>query len=253
MSKIIKKYYNNISYGFIAYRYKYNELQYLFVQRRNCYGYIDFIKGIYNVNNVDSIIKLLKDMTIEEQESLIYNSNINLYEFFKTVWDNLWLCPNKNNFKKEFEFSFIKYSQVYYLLPELINTYKSNITKTQNWGFPKGKKKSDNEFDFDAAEREFCEETNYIKNTYIIDSNINPKVEQIIGTNNIIYDYKYYVCKMVIDDDPYIDSNNMDQYREIKNIKWFNYKDALDILNEEDEIKKNILNEINSSLTSSSN
>ena len=53
-------------------------------------------------------------------------------------------------------------------------------------------------------------------------NNIVPLTEEYKGINNVNYKHVYYIGKINQYEKLYIDPNNPDQYKEIKNIRWLN-------------------------------
>ena len=80
-------------------------------------------------------------------------------------------------------------------------------------------------------------ETGVDNNEYEI-LEITPIEEVFIGTNNLRYKHIYYIaqcnpkCNLVFDD------NNISQVIEISDIRWFSYKDALEIIRPYNKEKK---------------
>ena len=55
------------SYGIILFRTINKKRQYLMIRRRDTFGYIDFIRGKYSINNVEQIQHIFNEMTILEK------------------------------------------------------------------------------------------------------------------------------------------------------------------------------------------
>ena len=51
--------------------------------RKDSLGFVDFMRGKYNVNNTKHIINLINEMTVREKEMLLNNN-------FETLWKYLW-------------------------------------------------------------------------------------------------------------------------------------------------------------------
>ena len=74
-----------ISYGIALTKKNKNTNNYelLFIKKRVTYAYITFIKGIYNKNNDNELIKLFNNMTIEEKICIMsLNFNIMWYKLY---------------------------------------------------------------------------------------------------------------------------------------------------------------------------
>lgn len=218
-----------MSLGIILYRE--NALvgrEYLMICRRNTLGFVEFMRGKYNLENYKYIYDLFSIMTKAERESIVMNN-------FDTLWNKLWLNKSCKQFFNEFDNSkkkFIKLKEGYKINNNIINfmiinssvPYKYN---TPEWGFPKGRRNI-KETDIKCAIREFHEETNIDGSQYIINNKIKPIHEIFFGTNNIRYEHIYYVAKYIGNEtDIEIDKNNFNMVSEISDINWFKYKDAL--------------------------
>ena len=107
------------------------------------------------------------------------------------------------------------------------------------WGFPKGRRNYQ-EKDYDAAIREFKEETGYETKYLKNIQNIFPFEENLVGSNYKSYKHKYYL--MSID---YNESLREDDYSnsEISAVKWKTYQQCIDSIRSYNvEKKKLILN-----------
>ena len=79
-----------VSYGIaLTKKNKSNNYELLFIKKRVTYAYITFIKGIYNKNNDNELIKLFNSMTIEEK-ICIMSLNFNI------MWHKLYLTHPYN-------------------------------------------------------------------------------------------------------------------------------------------------------------
>ena len=84
------------------------------------------------------------------------------------------------------------------------------------------------ECDVDCAVREFCEETQLLKDDIQIIKNINPFQEIFFGTNNILYKHVYYIAKNVKEKSKiFVDNNCLEQMREVRDVKWLSYNEVL--------------------------
>lgn len=215
-----------------------NCMKFLMVRRKNSLGYLDFIRGKYNVDNldningIDTINFLFKQMVPNEIE------NIKKYSFehlWKELWiDNFSITRNKKH-NKEYndskkKFYKLKYSKSNINLDFFINNVKP-IWNYPEWGFPKGKR-SNFESNYDCALREFCEETNIPLSSINILNNICPIEETLVGTNGRSYKHVYYIAISNFDNNftPFIDKNSISQYQEIGDIDWFTYDECYNII-----------------------
>lgn len=196
----------------------YNKIKILMVRRRNTLNYIEFIRGKYDINNIEQLTKIFSLMTKYENLKII-SSN------FVQLWNELWKETAKNKiYQKEFNLSKLKFEKLkennfYNLLEE------SNLSQYDEpeWGFPKGRRNS-NEKNLNCAIREFIEETNIDSNYFHILERLNCVTEEYIGTNLVNYRHIYYLASTDNEIELYINEN---QLEEIGDIKWFTIPEAI--------------------------
>ena len=226
-----------ISLGVIAVRYR-PKFQILMICRRNTLGYVDFIRGKYELDNPEYIQSLFDIMTTTETNELIQLD-------FLTLWNNLWQ-NNKHQYENEYINAQYKYTQLLNGL-DIQNTIYSikyfieNIKMTWSepeWGFPKGRRNY-LENDYNCAIREWSEETGYISSDINIIKNITPYNEIFLGTNNKVYKYKYYIG--VMDHKPL---PNHFQKMEISKVAWFTPEECRLHIRDYNYEKINILEKI---------
>ncbi len=204
--------------------YKLNEndmnpkIKFLMVQRKNSLGYLEFIRGRYNINEPNTITHLIHQMSPEE----LYDVRT---KDFELLWNNLW---DKNNIKnknhhKEFLASKQKFN-------DLKNNYNQILMETKNiysfneWGFPKGRREP-YESDLVCAVREFEEETCYKDNKYILLEQTKSIRENLIGTNGIGYAHNYFLS-ILLEKIETLETNN----REIGNVKILNINECIELI-----------------------
>jgi 8-oxo-dGTP pyrophosphatase MutT (NUDIX family) len=212
-----------ISFGIICYKVEKNEIKYLMIQRKDSLSFMEFVRGKYEISNIEYIKKLLLNMTIGEREMILTNS-------FEHIWNYIWFQTdnnsNKNNkeyMNSKFKFSLLNENN---FLRNYITSIKS-VFFSQEWGFPKGRRKI-KENDIDCAVREFFEETRIKEEDISIIKEIIPFEEMFFGTNGIMYKHLYYISKLINHDIPIeIDNNCLEQIREIRAISWFNYNEVI--------------------------
>ena len=234
-----------ISLGIILYN-QFNK-KYLLIKRKDTLGFVEFIRGKYNLENIAYINKLFEIMTITER-TLIVSST------FDELWDNLWLSKN-NQYHSEYDTSKKKFillkngiyiKNILYTLSS-INSNTSKLYNEAEWGFPKGRRNY-NESDINCAQREFEEETGIKSHEYNIDNDIKPIEEVFLGTNNIRYKHIYYIALTTDLPNLNINENNFNQVSEIGDIKWYNYHDAINKIRDYNIEKKNVINKVNTIL-----
>ena len=72
-----------ISCGIILILIVNKKVYYLMIRRKDSFGYIDFLRGKYNVNNISQVQRKLDEMSIHEKRKL-------LEEQFDELWRQLW-------------------------------------------------------------------------------------------------------------------------------------------------------------------
>ena len=218
-----------MSFGIICYKIENSEIKYLMVQRKDSLAFMEFVRGKYDNSNISYITQLIAQMTINEKKLLSNND-------FDTIWNYAW-CQTNMNIKHTSEYieSKKKYNNLFQnnvlnnILKELVN-----INNEQEWGFPKGRRKL-KESNIDCAIREFCEETRILKTDIDIKNELNNFEEIFYGSNNILYKHLYYIAKTNKKVKLIIDSNCIEQVREIRSLEWNTFKEVLNKIK-----KKNI-------------
>jgi 8-oxo-dGTP pyrophosphatase MutT (NUDIX family) len=221
-----------------------NIIEYLLIRRRNSLNYVEFIRGKYDINNLDYIEKSVNFITKKEKE-LIKNNN------FDTLWKDLWGEENINN-SNEYDESIQKFNllkngfhikkneiNLFVKFDKLINDCVYNYEEPE-WGFPKGRRNL-KEKNIDCAKREFEEETTINQDNINI-INVTPLEETYIASNGLKYKHIYYISQIKNKNiELKMDNKNKNQNIEIGDIKWFSFNDGLKIIREYNIEKKNIL------------
>jgi len=233
--KVEKKINPIVSYGIIAFTMREKQPYFLLYQRRDSYEYMDFLRGIWNTDH--DVKNLFSLMSMEERQ------RIRDYTF-KELWDDLWVTHTIPIYK-DFTRCEKKYQSIKERIPKLLNTTSTNIIEPP-WGFPKGRKNS-NEKHLDAAVREFTEETNISIPDYKL-FDIQPVIERFVGSNGKYYNTVYFIIELendicVIPERKYT-PHCIRQYTltdEANMIEWSSYEDACLKL---DHIKQEMLTDI---------
>jgi 8-oxo-dGTP pyrophosphatase MutT (NUDIX family) len=207
---------------------KNQDIKFLLVERRDTIAFINLIQGAYSLIEPlksEQISKFVSDLTCEERFKLLNFK-------FDTLWDIAG--SNKRN-KKFSETKFISLQKGLQLIFDRIPcTYKN-----ADYVMMKGRLKH-NETITMCALRECCEETGYKHSDFIINKDINPYVEDFIGTDQKSYRNVFYVA--TIKDDAVIDiplHKIKEQEKEVRNVGWFTITECMNLLR--DSIKKKIL------------
>jgi 8-oxo-dGTP pyrophosphatase MutT (NUDIX family) len=233
------------SNGIIAFRYGETELEYLLIRRRNSLGFIEFMRGKYNIYNKQYLLNIINEMTIEEKRLLlIYN--------FEQLWENIWGDNSSIIYRGEEKMSKEKFQSL--KLPISVNFLEYNLesliieSSTEwtepEWGFPKGRRDY-KETDLQSAIREFEEETLYNREKLNIIKNVIPYEEIFTGSNYKSYKHKYYLAHMNID---LTDFNKNICSTEVSKMDWLSYENACSLIRPYNLEKLSILNKVNTIL-----
>jgi len=225
------------SYGIILFRFFQKEIQYLMIRRKNSFGYIDFIKGEYNENNLEYLQSLIDEMSHDEK-NMIINTEI---ENFNLLWKKMWddkIKTNLFNSSKQ-KFSNLKKNGI---LQILIDNSKTNWYETE-WEFPKGRKNYA-EKEIECASREFQEETGINISRINIIENIYPFEEIFVGTNNKTYKNKYFLAYTNLN---HVENDLLNfRLSEVSKIEWKNLNDCIHSIRPYSSEKINLINNIQS-------
>ena len=228
-------------------------IQLLLIRRKDTLGYVEFVRGRYNINKLKMIQKTFNIMTIAELKKIEEND-------FDYLWNDLWLIEkgfksDTNLYAKEYDTSRQRFESLkkgvinsdneFISLDILLKMCSRNYTE-QEWGLPKGRKNIKENYK-QCAIREFEEETGLKNHNYNLLLDIPksygkyPLEELFMGTNNVCYKHTYYIAKCNSNCELFLSKNNISQIIEISDIRWFNYKEALDILRPYNKEKKFII------------
>ena len=242
------------SLGIILFRIIKDVPQYLLICRKDTLGYVEFMRGKYNIENYKYIYSIFEIMTRKERIGLIEND-------FDTLWNKLWMNKNLSNYHNEYENSKKKFNILkkgvsveenkFIDLNILNNEVKINYEKPE-WGFPKGRR-NQREGDLECANREFKEETLINENEYKIIHDLSPSTEIFLGTNNIRYKHVYYVAESTNFREIEVDKSNFQQVSEISDIKWLTFEEAYNSIRIYNKEKRDLLKKLNDQILSLKN
>lgn len=219
-----------------------NNIKFLMIRRKHTLGYIEFVRGRYNVENVDGIIFLFRQMTPIEIKRIGTST-------FDELWDDLWdNNKNKVNYQHEYVLSKNKFERLRLEDEGILGLYfyVDNVQPNWDypeWGFPKGRR-NHHEGDLECGIREFKEESGFIDTEFILLDKIEPLEEIFIGTNGITYKHVYFLAMAISDRDPKLDIGNKIQSNEIGDIGWYTYEEAINMIRPYHIERKKLLTEI---------
>lgn len=165
-----------------------SQIYYLIYQRRDTYGFMDFMRGLWND---DTKMYSLLSMISKDERKRLLNYN------FDDLWEDLWMSHSpdptgiyvagKERARKKF-----------YSVKEKVTSFLQNpankVVCDAPWGFPKGKKNS-KEGDIECAKREFFEETRIDPVNINILTDLGIIIENYVADNDKYYTTFYYIAE----------------------------------------------------------
>lgn len=151
----------------------------LMIRRKDSMSFAEFMRGKYDPSNTEYVGRLIGNMTIAEQHMISTLS-------FEEIWASLW---GEGHMSGEYAVSHARFNQLD--RPSLVANNPSTYEEPE-WGFPKGRRIR-GESDVDCAIREFGEETNVSRDSYLVLKNIRLE-ETFEGLNGIVYRHIYFVA-----------------------------------------------------------
>ncbi|KAG2424948.1 hypothetical protein HXX76_014106 [Chlamydomonas incerta] len=163
--------------------------EYLMVQRKDSICYVDFVRGKYNLFDLQYIMRLLSGMTAQERSWLLHRP-------FSTIWQKLWMsnkrfnqefhvCKDKfETLRTGFTVSLLNGASQPLSLAALIASADPPIRESE-WEFPKGRRAS-NETPIACALREFEEESGVDCRTVCVVPDCTTTLSKL-GCNDIMY------------------------------------------------------------------
>ena len=176
------------SIGVIAFRRVEHEIQYLMIRRKDTLGYIDFMRGKFDLKQKQYIMNMILQMTKTEKN--------NLLQKYTMVKEKKGTIPHIRERILELINGYTNELGEFYDLQSLIvESRLYSDWDEPEWGFPKGRR-NPQENDYDCAVREFSEETGYNTNVLTNVRNIVPLEETFTGSNYNSYRHKYYLMNI---------------------------------------------------------
>lgn len=199
----------------------------LMVRRRNSIGFVEFIRGKYEVDNMEYIRQLWSEMTGAEREAI-------LAKHFDELWLLLWNFDIRPNKAAEKVASRAKF---YSLDLHALHASVPLLWSEPEWGFPKGRK-GQREGDVHCARRECFEETNVRPASYELLWR-EPLEERFQGSNGVWYRHRYFLGLSLELIEPSIATKS--QQDEIGAIRWLDIASAICLLRTYQDYRLNLL------------
>lgn len=238
------------SIGIIAFRrspQKTGATEFLMIRRKDSLGYVDFVRGKYQVTDISHIRNIIDEMTMDEKHRL-------LTQDFKRLWCDMWGGFTNSQYCGEESQSRDKFQQLKngvklrsassassassYCLESIINESTTTWDRAE-WGFPKGRR-NNQERDIACALRESLEETGYAFKQSDIIQNVLPYEEIFMGSNLKCYKHKYFLACVGADVAPV----GAYERSEVSKIKWMSFERCMQKIRPYNVEKKTILSNV---------
>jgi 8-oxo-dGTP pyrophosphatase MutT (NUDIX family) len=219
-------------------------VKYLMIQRRDSLGFVELMRGKYQIDDFRYITTQLKGMTKKERNRFLTLS-------FNELWSQLWgVDSTSTQYRSEKETSRQKFEAL--RVNGVLDESGSRKTleevfeqmgpgwETPEYGFPKGRR-DPNETERECALRELWEETGLRKEDIKVIENCEPLQETFFGSNQIHYCHKYMLAYIKPDILVSFDPLNEHMKREIGDLGWFTLEEALEKIRPENVEKKEVL------------
>lgn len=210
-----------------------SSLQFLMIRRKDSLSFIEFIRGKFSYMDEEYIIKLLRNMTQDEQKRILTSS-------FSELWYQIWgEASSVKTHKNNYEASERRFLQISEILPRLVKENPSPWSEPE-WGFPKGRR-NPHESDLHCAIREFQEETGLKRHEFQVLQNTHSISETFFGSNHVHYCHKYYLAICSPHTQAQLHTHSLHMTREIGDIQWYSLDEAISKIRPDNVEKREIL------------
>lgn len=209
------------------------ETEWLLIRRRDSLGFIEIMRGKYEMRDEASIQTLIDQTTVPERTRLLTRS-------FPDLWRELWNGPASRRYHNEFEQARAKFDVMRSRgdLAKLCERSATAWTEPE-WGFPKGRR-SATETEIACAVRETYEETGVRAGDMRV-LPVEPLTEEFNGSNGVAYRHKYWLAEIQPTLEVRMDPANLDQQREVGAVRWCRMEEALALIRPYNTEKKAVL------------
>jgi 8-oxo-dGTP pyrophosphatase MutT (NUDIX family) len=195
------------------------------------------MRGKYELRDETGVQTLVDQTTVDERTRLLTRP-------FSELWRELWNGPASRRYHQEYEQAKAKFEVLRAGGPgrRSLATYcaESATAWTEpDWGFPKGRRSS-TESEITCALRETWEEAGVASRDLAIVCP-DPLMEEFRGSNGICYRHRYWVARTPADLAVGVDPTNADQRREVGDVRWCSYGEAIDKIRPYNAEKKVVL------------
>lgn len=209
-----------------------NETRVLMIRRKDSMSFAEFMRGKYEPEDTAYVSTLVKNMTLKEQASVASDS-------FESLWRQMW---GDDRMTSDYTQSRERFQQL-----DRMTLMRNNISEytEPEWGFPKGRRMR-GESDLACALREFDEETNIPRDSFVVLKNMI-LTETFMGLNNVQYKHVYFVALLKHPDMVNVNQKLTPvQRREISGIGWKTFEEAEALVRPHHVERKGMLNQLKS-------
>jgi len=211
------------SLGILAFRRGAAGTQWLLIRRRDSLGFIEVMRGKYELRDEEAIQTLVDQMTLPERVRLLTRP-------FAELWRELWNGPASRRYHVEYEQARAKFEVLRAGgagrrdLASFCEASPTAWTEPE-WGFPKGRRSS-TETEIACALRETWEEAG-IRPAELRLVPGEPLLEEFRGSNGICYRHRYWIAEAPATLEVRVDPGNADQQREVGDVRWCSVEEAM--------------------------
>jgi len=217
------------------------KLEFLLIQRRDSLGFIELMRGRYKSTDIDYIRLHMNGITADERRRYCEGP-------FEELWNSMWGLDHSHLYKNEYETAKAKWEQIHRGYDVAGKTWSAKIIAdscepafdTPEWGFPKGRRDSQ-ESDYVCAMREMYEETGVKECDVIPIQNLEPLIESFFGSNHVHYCHKYYLVWVPRELDIKFDRGNEHMKKEIGDLQWMSLEEGLAHIRPQNVEKREVL------------
>lgn len=204
----------------------------LMIRRKDSMSFAEFMRGKYEPDNIPYVSTLIKNMTLKEQASVASDS-------FESLWRHMWGDDRMTS-------DYIQSREKFNVLDRL-SIMRNNVSEytEPEWGFPKGRRMR-GESDLACALREFDEETNVPRDSFVVLKNMT-LTETFMGLNNVQYKHVYFVALVKRPEliNVYQKLTHV-QRREISGIDWKTFGETYALVRPHHVERRGMLNQLES-------
>ena len=211
--------------------------EWLLIRRRDTLGFIEIMRGKYELRDEAGIQSLIDQTTLSERARLCSLE-------FPELWRELWNGPASRRYRTEYEqarakFDVLRSGEGGRRSLAAYCAASGTAWAEPEWGFPKGRRSS-SETELACALRETWEEAG----VRAVDLRVlpgEPLVEQFVGSNGVAYRHRYWLAEAAERLTVGVDPANPDQQREVSAVRWCGLEEAVRLIRPYNAEKRAVL------------